>query len=135
MLAAAIIEHNAAGQTPQIPLAGIAVGNGCIGHEAGACSGLLEAMPFFVDVWRGHGLIAKSTYDNVQRDCGAFNETNSACTNAIASARDEIGSIDICECAVLAPYPAAGPDKRSNFNPAVFLPATDTIPCHPSTFR
>jgi hypothetical protein len=50
---------------------------------------------------QGHGLIAASTYTGIYRDCAGFNETTTACTNMLATARAEIGSIDvynICAC-------------------------------------
>lgn len=98
-LAAAVVRSNAAGVNPKINLAGIAVGNGCLGLEAGLCSfsngvEINTNMPYY----RGHGLISSTTWEAINADCPMGTDPanlSPACNADISAAHDEVGNVDI----------------------------------------
>jgi carboxypeptidase C (cathepsin A) len=90
---------NAAGATPRINLRGIAVGNGCYGHEAGLCA-FSDAAEIATNVpyYAGHGLISPTTFSTFTADCAgaaAGGAPSAACLADVAAAHDEVGPVNI----------------------------------------
>ena len=97
-LAKAVVESNAAGNA-NINLKGIAVGNGCLGLEAGLCSfdngvEININVPYFA----GHALISMDTYTQFQSVCPVGTDPatlSPACNDIISTAHDQVGNVNI----------------------------------------
>lgn len=96
-----------------INLRGIMVGNGCIGHDLGACSSLYDlsyAMPFL----HGHALISNEAYDEILENCnGERTPTSPACVDVVNKAYTAVGNININD--VLSPCVVVN-DSRDAFH-------------------
>ncbi len=95
-LAFAVYNYNKGGPAAPINLKGIMVGNGCIGREAGHCGNDPTGLSDYHDLqmWRGHGLVSETTYDQCLKACVWANE-NAECQNCLDTAANEIGDIDV----------------------------------------
>lgn len=95
-LAYAVYNYNQASPAVPINLKGILVGNGCLGTHAGHCGQDLLNDYHDVMQWRGHGLIAETTYDKITQACDWSKALQTpACDAALALASTEIGNIDV----------------------------------------
>ena len=96
-LAYDIVGYNA--KNPAVPLAlkGIMVGNGCIGNAAGHCGNDPTGLSDYHDVlqWKGHGLISELSYDNIIKLCPDWANEDAACSDALNTAANNIGDIDV----------------------------------------
>jgi carboxypeptidase C (cathepsin A) len=95
-LAYDIYNYNLANPGNKINLKGIAVGNGCIGNSAGHCgydpSGINDYHD--IQIWRGHGLVSETNYDDIMGNCTWDNESQ-LCNDLLNQAADAIGNIDV----------------------------------------
>lgn len=76
-----------------IPLAGIMVGNGCIGSKVGGCS---DAQSGYIDTHFLHdrALISTKQFNKVIGSCGS-DWTSDACQSAVDQATDQVGPVDV----------------------------------------
>jgi carboxypeptidase C (cathepsin A) len=94
-LANRIVMGNAAGNA-KINIKGIAVGNGCWGSEVGTCSSSSDANRYAVELFKGHSMIAQSTYADIIATCGPMmNGTSQDCQSLINNALSNVGNIDV----------------------------------------
>lgn len=127
-LAKAVVLSNAAGTAPHINLAGIAVGNGCLGSEAGLCSfsagvEINTNMPYY----RGHGLISSTTWEAINADCPMGTDPASlsaACNADINEAHNEVGNVNIYNVRRRAPRAARWKSLHRPHDPPPFHRST-----------
>ena len=93
-LANRILDGNAAGQ-PYVNIKGIAVGNGCIGHSVGTCGTGPDRTQILVDLYKGHAMIAQSTYEHIYEVCGDWIDPPAECLRIANNATRQVGRIDV----------------------------------------
>lgn len=92
-LAYTIHNRNVAGASPQINLAGIMVGNGCVGNSVGACSA--QGTAISVENLYGHGLYSEKTYNAIKSTCKDLSNPSLACDALLSEMSTEVGRINI----------------------------------------
>ena len=100
-LAYNIYNYNQAAPAVAINLKGIIVGNGCVGHAVGICGTSGYGDYLTLSQLHGHGFISNKAMDACNTACGDYSNENAACDNAIRSATNTVGDIDVydlCEC-------------------------------------
>lgn len=75
MLADLVLNASRSGGLPK--LAGIGVGNGCLGDEVGSCSP--QGTKIEVDFLYGHGAISQPTYAALYAECPDFTNPSALC--------------------------------------------------------
>jgi hypothetical protein len=80
-----------------INLKGILVGNGCLGNVAGHCGNDPTGLNDYHDVlqWKGHGLISETAYDAIVKACPDWANEDQKCSDALNTAANAIGDIDV----------------------------------------
>jgi len=123
-LANRILDGNAAGN-PYINLKGIAVGDGCIGNSVGTCGNGPDRTQILLDFFYGHGMVARSTYDQINTVCGDWIDPPADCLRAANQATRSVGSIDVYNV-----YDTCGDDnlqyQPSSLDASPVLRAPDT---------
>lgn len=77
----------------KIPLAGMLVGNGCVGDQVGICGSDPHGDLYTLEQLQGHGFISRNALDAANAACGDWSPPESAaCQKAVSAAEDEAGS-------------------------------------------
>jgi hypothetical protein len=70
MLAERLLKHY-----PDVPLAGLAAGNGCWGNKVGLCSDSGDSMTIATSFFHAHDMFDDRLWDDMQQHCDWYNVT------------------------------------------------------------
>lgn len=92
-LAARVLAGNAAGES-DIPLKGIAVGNGCTGNDVGVCGGT-DGTKINKDFLFWHGLVSIDLSNQLDAACGDYTNPSADCLLLLGEMGNGIGDVNI----------------------------------------
>ena len=77
------IAHHLVENVPELPLKGIAVGNGCTGNEVGSCGG--QRTQYDAEYLLGTAFLPKALKDAIRAECPAnWTHPSAPCAAALA---------------------------------------------------